>query len=111
MMLFRISHEEHSLFRNFDISAIITELALIVIYLTGMVSSGSAAKIDAAGLFLGGQFTATFWSLVVILGLVIPISLELFETRLKLKPTLAAPVLVLIGGFSLRWILVFAGQA
>jgi len=59
----------------------------------------------------GGQYTATFWSLVVIAGLLVPLLLESLEARRQLRHTAIAPVLLLVGGLSLRWILVLAGQA
>jgi formate-dependent nitrite reductase membrane component NrfD len=59
---------------------------------------------------LGGPFTAPFWSLVVIAGLVVPSVMEFLERRLHLRATFVAPSLVLAGGFALRWILVAAGQ-
>jgi formate-dependent nitrite reductase membrane component NrfD len=61
--------------------------------------------------FLGGPYTATFWSLVVIAGLLVPLLLETVEALRRLRPTVLASVLVLVGGLSLRWILVVAGQA
>jgi formate-dependent nitrite reductase membrane component NrfD len=62
-------------------------------------------------LFLGGSFTALFWSLVIIAGLVVPALLETLEFRWGLKSSIVAPLLLLVGGLSLRWILVLAGQA
>jgi len=47
----------------------------------------------------------------VVAGLGVPSLLEVFERRLRLRPTLVAPALVLLGGLALRWILVVAGQA
>ncbi len=40
----------------------------------------------------------------------VPAFLEMFEARRRIHVALA-PVLVLIGGLSLRWIFVLAGQA
>jgi hypothetical protein len=37
--------------------------------------------------------------------------MEFLEHKLHLRATVVAPVLVLVGGFALRWILVAAGQA
>ena len=39
--------------------------------------AGSAAKIEAAELFLGGDFTVTFWAFVVVLGLIFPAVMEI----------------------------------
>jgi formate-dependent nitrite reductase membrane component NrfD len=90
--------------------ALITvELALIGLWLAGLASGGRAAR-DAAGLVLGGPFTASFWTLVIAAGLVVPLAAEWLEWRHRLLPGRFAALLVLAGGLALRWILVEAGQ-
>ncbi len=44
------------------------------------------------------------------MGLLLPLAIDLFEAKRHLGFTAAAPVLVLAGGVSLRWILLVAGQ-
>jgi formate-dependent nitrite reductase membrane component NrfD len=66
--------------------------------------------VAAAELLLGGRFTAPFWTLVVIGGLLVPALLETLESKLHYRVTAMAPLLVLAGGFALRWIFVAAGQ-
>ena len=104
-----ISKEEQHLLGRLDIAAIVLELVLIGIFFLGLVNGGTGQR-AAAELFLGGRFTATFWSLVVIAGLIVPLILEVREIKWNLKPTLLAPLLLMVGGLSLRWILVAAGQ-
>ncbi len=96
--------------RRWDIAAIGFELVILALYLVGLANGGEASQ-TAAGLFLGGKYTAAFWSLVVIAGCAVPFVLELLEGVLKQRAALLAPLLVLGGGFTLRWVLVAAGQA
>jgi formate-dependent nitrite reductase membrane component NrfD len=110
LLLFRVSEEERHLFAAWDRFAMGIEFAILLLVLVGLSTSGANGR-AAAGLFLGGPFTAPFWALVVISGLAVPFLLETFEVRLKLRMALAAPLLVLAGGFALRWIMVAAGQA
>jgi len=110
MMLFPLKETEHHLLRRWDLGAIGLELALLVLFFLGL-ATGSAGSQEAASLFLGGRFTSAFWALVVLAGLVVPFAIELAESRLRLRPTLVAPALLLVGGLSLRFILVLAGQA
>lgn len=110
LLLFRVSDEERHLIGTWDRLAIALELAILALLLAGLRTSGAGAM-AAAGLLLGGGFTAPFWALVVIGGLAIPLLLATLEARLRLRTTLAAPLLVLAGGLALRWILVAAGQA
>jgi formate-dependent nitrite reductase membrane component NrfD len=110
MMLFPLADEERHYLRDLDLKAIGLELALLAVFLIGLVTGGAGGQ-EAARLFLGGDYTATFWALVVIAGLAVPFAIEAVEARRSLRPTLWAPALLLVGGFALRWILVSAGQA
>ncbi len=110
LLLFRLSGEERQDVARWDRVAMGTELALLALFLAGL-GTGSAGGHEAAGLLLGGSYTAPFWSLVVIGGLVVPMLLETLEERLHLRFTPVTPALVLAGGLALRFILVAAGQA
>ena len=60
---------------------------------------------------MGGAYTMVFWVLFVGIGLLIPLLLELLEMRGFAKTiALAAPVLVLIGGYALRQVMIDVGQ-
>jgi formate-dependent nitrite reductase membrane component NrfD len=108
-MLLPVSDDERSFLGRADLHAMWLELALIAFFLVGLATGGAAGR-EAADLVLGGPFTAPFWALVVVAGLVVPSAMELLERRLHLAATAVAPALVLAGGFALRWILVAAGQ-
>lgn len=109
MMLFPLSRSEHHLLRRWDLMAIGAEVTVLVLFLIDRATSGARGN-EAAARFFGGDLTAPFWTLVVVGGLAVPVMLELIESRRGLRPTLAAPVLILIGGLALRWIMVFGGQ-
>ncbi len=111
MMLFPVGEDDHHTLRRWDVAAIVTELILVFLYLLSLGASGGARGAAAVHLFLGGRFTAAFWTLVVAVGLLTPLALEVVESRKHYRPTLAAPVLILVGGLALRWIFVLAGQA
>ncbi len=110
IMLFPVTDKEHHLLRRWDVGAITLELILLGLFIMGL-ATGNAASAEASQLFLGGPFTALFWSLVVFAGLLIPLIIESVEALRKYPPAYVAPVLLLVGGLSLRWILVMAGQA
>jgi len=110
MLLSRLTKKEAQTLVRWDITAIAVELALLVVMLLGL-SSGNVFSQEAAASFLGGPYTASFWSLVVIAGLVVPLTLNVLEVKRHTPMTLYAPVLVLFGGLALRAILVTAGQA
>jgi formate-dependent nitrite reductase membrane component NrfD len=109
MLLYRLAEGERRLLGRADMLLILVELALIGLWLIGLLS-GSAASREAAGLVLGGPYTAAFWLMVVVVGLLAPLMAESLEHHHGLVPGRAAALLVLIGGFALRWIIVAAGQ-
>ncbi len=109
IVLFAKSHDEKKYFAKLDLLLIGIELFLIIHMFMGFMASNQV-QIDAANLFLGGPFTFPFWFFVVGIGLVIPAILEVLELFGKKVPYYIAPILVLIGGLFLRFLIVEAGQ-
>ena len=109
MLLHRLADEERMSLGRLDMAFITAELVLLSLWIIGLASGGAASH---GGLYmiLGGPYTAAFWTMVVGLGLVTPLVGEWLEHRHGVVPGRVAAALVLIGGFSLRWILVYAGQ-
>jgi formate-dependent nitrite reductase membrane component NrfD len=110
MLLFRLSEKERRTLSRTDMSLITLELALLALWMIGLATAGSSAQ-GALSVILGGPYTAAFWTLVVALGLLAPLIGEWLEHRHGAVPGRGTAILVLLGGFALRWILVFAGQA
>jgi protein NrfD len=110
IMLLSKKPDERKLFAKIDLLMIAIELFLIVHMFMGFLAS-TQVQIDAAHLFLGGDFTAPFWIFVVTLGLIIPAILEIMELRKFHIPVLIPSALVLFGGIMLRFIIAYAGQA
>ncbi len=108
LLLSRSAKEKH-LLGKIDVMAIAMELFLIIHLFMGFLAS-TQIHIEAARLFLGGPYTAPFWIFVVAFGLAIPALLELLELRGKVMATRIPALLVLVGGFFLRYIIVDAGQ-
>ncbi|HEY6844064.1 MAG TPA: NrfD/PsrC family molybdoenzyme membrane anchor subunit [Thermoanaerobaculia bacterium] len=102
-MLLPLSESERASIRRWDLIAIGAEALVLAFFFLDL-------KGGAASLFFGGAYTAPFWSLVVIAGLLVPAALELVEAQRRVHVAIA-PALVLVGGLALRWIFVLAGQA
>ena len=109
LLLYRLADQERITLSKIDMGLIAVELLLIALWLIGLASGGAEAR-AAVGQLFGGPYTAAFWTLVIALGLVTPLIAEIIEHRHKVVPGRVTAVLVLIGGFALRWIVVFAGQ-
>ncbi len=101
---------EKHLFTRIDLVLILIELALVGLFVINL-ASGSAKHIEALQSIMGGAYTMVFWVLFVGIGLLVPLLLELLEMRGLAKTiALAAPVLVLIGGYALRQVMIDIGQ-
>lgn len=109
IILFGQSHKERKLFSKIDLVLIALELFLITHMLMGMLA-GSQVQLEASELLLGGEFTVTFWVFVVILGLVFPAILEIFELIGFKIPVYIPALLVLMGGVVFRFVMIDAGQ-
>jgi protein NrfD len=110
MLLFGLTDNERKSLGRADMALIAIELALLGLWMMGLATGGSSSQ-GALAVILGGPYTAAFWTLVVALGLLTPLVGEWLEYRHGAVPGKGAAILVLLGGFALRWILVFAGQA
>ena len=109
IILLSKTHKERRMFSTIDLVLIAIELFLIIHMIMGMLA-GSQVQIEASELLLGGEFTITFWVFVVILGLVFPAILEIFELIGFKVPAIAPAILVIIGGIVLRFVMIDAGQ-
>jgi len=89
-----------------DTIAMVFEVVLLVLFLATVGSAGRA--------IWAGPFAAPFWVGLVGIGLAVPLALSL-----GLKPragqaglmTAMASILILVGGFALRYVIVFVGQS
>jgi formate-dependent nitrite reductase membrane component NrfD len=88
---------------------LVIELALIGMLLVGLASS-TEAHAQAARLVLGGPYTAVFWVGVVGLGIVVPLVIQSLAVTHRIIHTPIAPILVMLGGLALRFVIVSAGQ-
>jgi len=108
-LLYRVNEDERRTIGRLDMGIIVVEALLIALWLMAL-GTGSASSRAAAALLFGGAYGAAFWTLVVAMGLATPLVAEWIEARHGLAPGRIPAVLVLLGGFALRWIVVYAGQ-
>jgi formate-dependent nitrite reductase membrane component NrfD len=109
MLLFGLSERERLFLGRADMGLISGELILLLLWMIGLATGGSPSQ-GALAMIFGGPYTAAFWTLVVALGLLAPLLGEALELKHGAVPGKGTAILVLLGGFALRWILVFAGQ-
>lgn len=105
---------------SLDICLIFLEFFIVLPYLLHGELSTLAVQ-QALALILGGPYTLAFWGLFMGLGLLAPLAIELWEFKpvlmgrgelhISRRWALSAAGLVIFGGFILRYVFVFAGQA
>jgi formate-dependent nitrite reductase membrane component NrfD len=108
ILLARSSAERH-LFTRIDLALILLELGLIVHMIMGM-HAGSQVQLEAMQLLVGGDFTLMFFGFVIILGLLVPATIEIMEIMGKKIPAMVPAMLILLGGLIFRFVMVEAGQ-
>ncbi|MGC9269729.1 NrfD/PsrC family molybdoenzyme membrane anchor subunit [Acidiphilium sp.] len=110
MILGAGTKEERHLFGRIDLGLIVAELALIFLFVIDMLN-GDALQRAAVAHVLGGSETHLFWIGFIGLGLAIPLVLEaaMWWRSITLIAG-AASVLVLLGGFLLRDVMITTGQ-
>jgi protein NrfD len=100
---------ERKQFARIDLVLIGIELFLIIHMFMGFLA-GAQVQIEAVNMFLGGEYTMSFWIFVVMLGMIIPALLEIMELKKFHIPVIVPAVLVIFGSLMLRFIIVYAGQ-
>ena len=87
--------------------------ALVLMLLVFMSLTRSTEAALSANLLISGLLSPYFWGLVVILGIIIPFILSIIEYleygEMPKLLVVGADILVLIGGMSLRALIVFSG--
>ena len=110
LALFKVNHDLAKAFIKWDMAALIAESVFLALFLLDN-ATGTEAHRAAAALFLSGPYTGAFFGLVVVAGILAPLVIGWADLTEEAKAPLLAPVLGLIGGLALRFIIVFAGQA
>jgi len=117
LMLLLAPKDEKHIYSRIDANAIWVELVIVGLFIlggvTGTANSHGAMMhlINGDELMAGMPYMYWFWGVFVVTGLLIPLLVEFLENagfHLHLPPI--APVLVLVGGLVLRFLIVFAGQ-
>jgi len=94
---------------RYDQIFLVTELVFIGLLLINLQTS-SASHAVAASLITTGPYALPFWLGVVGVGVLLPLAWQGLELSHKVAHTVLPAVLVLAGGFTLRWVMVNAGQ-
>jgi formate-dependent nitrite reductase membrane component NrfD len=92
-----------------DLALLAAELVMLGLLLVNLQTS-SASHAAAATLLVSGPYALAFWGLIVGAGVLLPMVLQGLELSHRIPHTVLPALLVLVGGFALRWVMVSAGQ-
>jgi protein NrfD len=93
-------------------AALVVQAVALVLFIVTVKMSGSVGISQALTPLVSGQYSLTFWLGAVTVGLIVPLAL-MFSGRLRRASAgLAAlvAILVLVGGFVIKHVLIAAGQ-
>ena len=106
---------------SIDFFLMVLSIIATLLFVLGLYTS-PRSSVGAVGLIMGGEFTFLFWGLAVAVGILLPLSLEVYEliphfikhTEMREHNAWISGVVtvsVLVGGYFLRYVVVYAGQA
>jgi formate-dependent nitrite reductase membrane component NrfD len=91
---------------------VVEGMVLMLFIFMSLTRSTEAAT--SAMMLIAGVLSPYFWSLVVVLGILVPLVLSVVEYyeygRMPKHLVVAADLLVLVGGMSLRALIIFSGS-
>ncbi len=93
-----------------DMDVIFLELAAFALLLLGLGAFAPEAGLKA---LITGPYGIAFWVGIIICGLILPLAVEIYVNKfptLTVGLTTLAAVLVLVGGFLVRYVIIYAGQ-
>jgi formate-dependent nitrite reductase membrane component NrfD len=105
---------------SIDFTLMVFSIIAVFLFILGLYVS-PRSSVAAVHLIMGGEFTLLFWTLVVGVGILLPLFLEVYELiphyiwHVELRehnPWISGVITisVLIGGFAMRYIIIYAGQ-
>ena len=97
--------------RRIIVPALLLQLVILALFLVRVGMSGGEGATKSLALLLSGPYSLTFWIGAVVVGLIVPLALEL-TARQRINPGLVAisAILILVGGFVIKYVIIAAGQ-
>jgi formate-dependent nitrite reductase membrane component NrfD len=97
--------------RTMTVVALVIQLIALGVFVASVQNSGSLASTTALKLLTAGRFAALFWGGAIVVGSVLPLLLGLVDLRRRsFGLTALTALLVLVGGFLVKYVIMAAGQ-
>jgi formate-dependent nitrite reductase membrane component NrfD len=97
--------------RVMTVLALVIQIVAIAVFVGSVQASGSVSATSALKVLTEGRFAALFWVGAIVVGSVLPLILGLVDLRRRsLGLTALTSLLVLVGGFLVKYVIMAAGQ-
>jgi len=98
---------------RFTAFALIVQLAALALFVLTVSTTGSAGIARALAQLIAGSYGVPFWLGAVVIGIVVPLALQFAGVVRKTAPAITAlmSLLILVGGFAVKYVIIAAGQA
>ena len=98
--------------RAMTVLALLIQLLSMIVFVVSVQMSGRPASVTALDGLTSGRFKTMFWGGAIVVGCVLPLVLGLIDLRRRSGAlTALTSVLVLVGGFLVKYVIMAAGQA
>ena len=98
--------------RTMLVLALVIQLVAVAVFVLTVQGSDSVASAHALTTLTSGAYSLTFWLGAIVVGSVLPLLIGLADFKRRSPGlTALAAVLVLVGGFLVKYVIVAAGQA
>jgi len=98
---------------RFTAFALVVQLAALALFVLTVSTTGSTGIARALAQLIAGPYGVPFWLGAVVIGIVVPLALQFAGVVRKTAPavTVLVSVLILLGGFVVKYVIIAAGQA
>ena len=105
------ARESLSALRRFTAFALSLQLAALLLFVITVWLAGSAGIARALAQLVAGPYSVTFWLGAVLVGIVVPLVLQMSPRKAAPGMTALVSALILVGGFIVKYVIIAAGQA
>jgi formate-dependent nitrite reductase membrane component NrfD len=111
LLLGRRAADQVASVRLMTVVALVVQILAVIVFVVSVQSSGSVASTAALQLLTEGRFAALFWGGAIVVGSVLPLLLGFMSLRRRsFGLTALTALLVLVGGFLVKYVIMAAGQ-
>ncbi|HEV8142712.1 MAG TPA: NrfD/PsrC family molybdoenzyme membrane anchor subunit [Methylomirabilota bacterium] len=101
-----------SAIRRMTVLSLVVQALSLIVFIVAVQSAGSAVSDRALALLMSGPFKLTFWIGAIVVGTVVPLLLGLADLKARsFALSAVTAMLVLVGGFLVKYVIMAAGQA